>query len=123
MADMTGRGDQTWNNSQRTFATFRWYHEDELSNDYFHNAFTGAYQHRMTRGVGADQVWTISPTKILDIKANLTRYEEPNNDHGVGFDSSTLGFPASFTSHLFVPAAPRITGLSAISAQTRQAVW
>ena len=89
----------------------RWYHEDELSGDEFHNAFTGAYQHRMTRGSGIDHVWTISPTKILDLKMNLTRYEEPNNDHGVGFDSSTLGFPSSFTSRLFVPAAPRITGL------------
>jgi hypothetical protein len=111
MADVTVRGDHTWNNSNKTFATVRWYHEDELSGDEFHNAFTGAYQHRMTRGSGVDHVWTIDPTKVLDVKANLTRYEEPNNDHGVGFDSSTLGFPASFTSQLFVPAAPRITGL------------
>jgi hypothetical protein len=111
MADITGRGDHMWNNSHKTFATFRWYHEDELSNDYFGNAFTGAYQHRMTRGTGVDHVWTISPNKILDVKANLTRYEEPNNDHGVGFDSSPLGFPKSFTSYLFVPAAPRLTGV------------
>jgi hypothetical protein len=110
MANITGRGDHSWNNSHKTFATFRWYHEDELSNDYFGNAFTGAYQHRMTRGAGVDHVWTISPTKVLDVKANLTRYEEPNNDHGVGFDPGTLGMPASYTSHLFVPAAPRITG-------------
>ena len=111
MADITARGDHTWNNAHKTFATFRWYHEDELSGDNFHNAFTGAYQHRMTRGAGVDHVWTLSPTKILDLKANLTRYAEPNNDHGVGFDSSTLGFPASFTSQLAVPQAPRITGL------------
>jgi hypothetical protein len=110
MADITARGDHMWNNSHKTFATFRWYHEDELASDYFHNAFTGSYQHRMTRGTGVDHVWTLSPTKILDVKANLTRYEEPNNDHGVGFDSSSLGFPKSFTSKLFVPAAPRITG-------------
>lgn len=111
MADITARGDQTWNNSQKTFATFRWYHEDELSNDYFGNAFTGAYQHRITKGVGVDHVWTLSPTMILDVKANLTRYEEPNNDHGVGFDPSTLGFPTSFTSQQAVPSAPRISNL------------
>ena len=111
MADVTVRGDHIWNNNHKSFATVRWYHEDELSGDEFHNAFTGAYQHRMTRGAGVDHVWTLSPTKVLDLKANLTRYEEPNNDHGVGFDSNTLGFPQSFTSHLFVPAAPRITGL------------
>jgi Carboxypeptidase regulatory-like domain/TonB dependent receptor-like, beta-barrel len=111
MADVTVRGDHTWNNNHKSFATVRWYHEDELASDDFHNAFTGTYQHRMTKGAGVDHVWTISPTKVLDVKGNLTRYEEPNNDNGVGFDSSTLGLPSSFTSQLFVPAAPRITGL------------
>ena len=111
MADITVRGDQTWNNSNKSFATVRWDHEDELRGDDFHNAFTGAYQHRMTRGSGIDHVWTISPNKILDLQLNLTRYEEPNNDHGVGFDPTTLGFPTSFTSQLFVPAVPRITGI------------
>ena len=111
MADMTARGDHTWNNNHKSFATFRWYHEDELSNDYFGNAFTGAYQHRITKGVGADHVWTLSPNKILDIKANLTRYEEPNNDYGVGFDATTLGMPASFVSQQAVPSSPRITNL------------
>ena len=100
------RGDHIWNNNHKSFATVRWYHEDELSGDEFHNAFTGAYQHRMTRGSGIDHVWTISPNKILDLKMNLTRYEEPNNDHGVGFDPATLGLPASYTSRMFVPAAP-----------------
>lgn len=111
MADITARGDQTWNNFHKTFATLRWYHEDELSSDYFGNAFTGAYQHRITKGVGVDHVWTVGPSTILDIKANLTRYEEPNNDHGVGFDPNSVGLPSSFTKNLFVPAAPYITGL------------
>src|SRR5205807_231860 len=53
----------------------------------------------------------MSPSRILELKANLTRYEEPNNDNGVGFDPATLGFPTSFTARRFVPATPRITGL------------
>lgn len=111
MANVTVRGDHNWNSAHKSFATVRWYHEDELSGDEFHNAFTGSYQHRMTRGAGADHVWTISPNKVLDLKVNLTRYEEPNNDHGVGFDTASLGFPMSYTSQLAVPVAPRITGL------------
>jgi hypothetical protein len=109
MADITARGDQTWNNSNKTFATVRWYHEDELTDDYFGNAFTGAFGHRIAKGVGVDHVWTFSPNKMLDLKANLTRYEEPANDHGVGFEASTLGFPNSFTSQQAVAAAPRIS--------------
>ncbi len=111
MAVVTIRGDHNWNDRHKSFASVRWYHEDELSGDEFHNAFTGAYQHRMTRGAGIDHVWTMTPTRILNVKLNLTRYEEPNNDHGVGFDTATLGFPSSFISQLAVPVAPRITGL------------
>jgi len=111
MADIMARADHNWNNTNKTFGTVRWYHEDELSDDYFGNAFTGAFQHRMTKGIGVDHVWTVSPTMILDVKGNLTRYEEPNNDHGVGFDPSVLGFPQSYVSAQAVPAAPRISGL------------
>src|SRR5262249_992463 len=111
MADITTRGDHSWNNFHKTFATVRWYHEEELTSDYFGNAFTGAYQHRMAKGVGVDHVWTISSNKLLDLKANLSRYDDPNNDHGVGFDPATLGFPASFTSQQAVRSAPRISGL------------
>jgi len=110
MADITARGDQVWSNSHKTFANFTWYHEDELSGDDFHNMSTGAYQHRMARGVGVDHVWTLGPTKILDIRANLARYEEPNNDHGAGFDAASLGFPASFVGQLALSSFPQING-------------
>ena len=117
MANVTIRGDHVWNNNHKSFATVRWYHEDELSGDEFHNAFTGAYQHRMTRGSGIDHVWTLSPNKILDLKMNLTRYEEPNNDKGVGFDPASLGFPASYTSRSSSRPRPASQGCSATSAR------
>jgi hypothetical protein len=111
MANVTIRGDHIWNNDHKSFASVRWYHEDEETGNHFHNAFTGQFQHRMTRGSGIDHVWTLSPNKVLNLKMNLTRYEEPNNDNGLGFDQTALGLPASFTSKVFIPAAPRITGL------------
>jgi hypothetical protein len=111
MAVFTGRADQVWNNNHKSFATVRWYHEDELSGDEFHNAFTGGYQHRMAKGLGFDHVWTMSASSILDLRANLSRYEEPNNDHGVGFNPALVGMPQSLISQQAVPVAPRITGL------------
>jgi hypothetical protein len=111
MANVTIRGDHIWNGAHKTFATVRWYHMDELTGDDFHNAFTGIHQTRITRGSGVDHVWTVSPNKVLNVKANLTRYEEPVYDNGFGFDPATLGFPSSFTSQMEVKAAPRITGL------------
>ena len=110
MADITTRGDQVWNDSHKTFANVRWYHEDELSGDDFHGPATGSYQHRMAKGVGIDHVWTASATSILDLRANLSRYEEPNNDKGAGFDPTTLGFPASFVAQMALPSFPQIVG-------------
>ena len=111
MADISGRGDHSWNNSHKSFVSVGWYHEDEFSSDDFHNASTGTYGHRMARTIQADHVYTISPTTILDVRANLARYEEPNNDNGVNIDTSALGFPSSFTSQQAVGAFPRIEGL------------
>jgi hypothetical protein len=111
MADISSRGDHIWNNSHKTFVALGWYHEDELSGDDFHNPSTGAYQHRMARNIGLDHVWTMGPTTILDLRSSLSRYEEPNNDKGIGFDVNSLGFPASFTSQMAVNAFPRIEGL------------
>ena len=111
MADISGRGDHSWNNSHKTFVSVGWYHEDEFSSDDFHNASTGTYGHRMARTIQADHVYTVSPTTILDVRANLARYEEPNNDNGVSIDTSSLGFPSSFTSQQAVGAFPRIEGL------------
>ncbi len=31
MADISGRGDHSWNNSHKTFVSVGWYHEDEFS--------------------------------------------------------------------------------------------
>jgi hypothetical protein len=111
MADISGRGDHSWNNSHKSFVSVGWYHEDELSGDDYHNPTTGAYQHRMARTIQADHVYTVSPTTILDVRANLARYEEPNNDKGINFDTSSLGFPSTFTSQQAVGAFPRIEGL------------
>jgi hypothetical protein len=111
MADISGRGDHTWSNNQKSFVSIGWYHEDELSGDDYHNPSTGAYQHRMARTLQGDHVWTFGPTTVLDLRGNLARYEEPNNDKGINFDAASLGFPTSFTSQMAVPSFPRIEGL------------
>ena len=110
MADISGRGDQTWSNSHKSMVSVGWYHEDELASDDFHDPATGSYQHRMARTLQFDHVWTASPTTIVDLRANLSRYEEPYNDKGAGFDTASLGLPASFTSQMAVGAFPYIIG-------------
>jgi hypothetical protein len=111
MASVVLRLDHTWNNQHKSYATARWNHKDEFLDDYFNNVTTGSFLVRINRGVGVDHVWTISPAKILNLRYNLTRFEEPNNHHSAGFDPATLGFSPSFVSQMERLSFPRITGV------------
>ena len=111
MALLAIRGDQMWSNSHKSFATLRWYHEDELSDDDFHNVTTGAYQTRIPTGFGVDHVWTMNSRRVLDLRGNVTRFVDDNRDHGAGFDPAGLGLPASFIAEMERPSFPRINGI------------
>jgi hypothetical protein len=111
MASFITRVDHTWNNTHKSFASIRWNHMDELTGDDFANEATGLYQTRINRGLGVDHVWTLSPTKILNVRLNITRFEEPSYNHGAGFDPANLGFPKSFVSQMEKVSFPRITNI------------
>lgn len=112
MAMLTVRVDHQWNNSQHSFATTRWAHEDEFLGDDFHNAATGSRGTRIPTGIGLDHVWTVSSNKILDLRFNISRYEEPGFDQGAGFDPAQLGLPQRYISQLKKPSFPRIVGFA-----------
>ena len=106
------RGDQNWNNSHRSFVTVQWAHLHEFIDDFFHNPATGNYQERISKNIGFDHVWTVSPTKILDLRFSVNRYGQPNYDKGSGFDPTQLGFSKGFASQLVKASFPRITGIA-----------
>jgi hypothetical protein len=109
---VSARGDQAWNNSHHSFVTVRWYHLTQTFDNYFDNISTGQYQERIANAYGFDHVWTLSPSKILDLRYGVTRFEQPNNDLGAGFDPTQLGLPKSFAAQLSRPSFPRITGFA-----------
>ena len=111
MATFMTRADHNWNNSHKTFASVRWSHMDEFTGDDFHNVTTGNRRTRINRGLGIDHVYTISPTKILNLRFNITRYVEPNYDNGADFNPAALGFSQSYVSKMEKLSFPRITGL------------
>ena len=80
------RVDQAWNNSHHSFVSVRWNHLTEFLDDYFNSPATGNYQTRIAKGIGLDHVWTISPTKTLDLRFNVSRFKESNFNKGAGFD-------------------------------------
>jgi hypothetical protein len=113
MPILTMRFDQTWNNSHKSFVNLRSYHQSEHDASDFHGAATGHFNQRISKGIGIDHVWTMSPARVLDLRYNLTRYEEPGIDTGSqNFDPTTLGFSRSFVTQMQVPSFPRITGFA-----------
>ena len=89
-----------------------WYNQNNLL-----NASTGAYQTRVPTQLGLDHVWTISATKVLNMRWNVSRFVDDNRDKGAGFDPTVLGFPVSYVAQMEKPSFPRINGFcSATSA-------
>jgi hypothetical protein len=111
MATFMTRLDHNWNYSHKTFGSVRWSHMDESLGDDFHNGTAGNHLTRGPKGIGLDHVWTLSPSKILNLRFNVTRYAEPGYDNGAGFNPATLGFSKDFVSKMEKLSFPRITGL------------
>jgi hypothetical protein len=110
MASVAIRVDHSFSNSNKTFLSLRWNHEDEFLGDDFHNVSTGGFGSRINRGLGVDHVWMVGPTKILNLRFNITQFDEPTHDHGRGFNPVDLGFSQALVSQMRALSFPRIDG-------------
>lgn len=94
----TFRVDHNLTQSNRMFFRYSWYDRTSTYNDYFNNAATGTYFWFYSKAGVIDDVWTLSPTMILNTRYGYNRFirgtsGKPEN---VGFDLTSLGFPASY---------------------------
>jgi hypothetical protein len=89
-------GRLDWVMSQRSRFSFNVRHNYQLQSkdNFFGNHTTGTYLTRENWGVTADDVYTLNPTTVLDVRANFTRLREAHPSPNAGFDPTTLGFPA-----------------------------
>ena len=94
-----GRIDYNMSDKSRLFFDVR--HTDYLQskNNYFNNISTGSILFRTNWGVSVDEVYTINPSNIIDLRVNFTRMNEGHDVPSTGFDPTTLGFPAYMTSN------------------------
>ncbi len=111
MASVTLRLDHSFNNSNKSFVSIRWNHQDEMTGVDYNNETVGGGNSRINRGIGLDHVWTISPSKILNLRFNVTRFEEPTRNSGTGFNPENLGFSHDFVSKMEKLSFPRIEGV------------
>jgi hypothetical protein len=99
-ASHTIRADQTINDANRMFVRVNWYDRNSTYNDFFNNIATGNLFQFISRGAVIDDVHTISPTMVLNLRYGYNRFiradDNPYKSHG--FDLTTLGLPSYLTS-------------------------
>jgi hypothetical protein len=101
-----GRIDYNMSDRSRLAFNVRHNHEFQLKNNYFGNISTGSNLTRENWGASADEVYTLTPTTILNLRLNFTRLTELHGEPGAGFDPTTVGFPpyiASSSQYLQMP--------------------
>jgi hypothetical protein len=89
-------------------------------NDYFGNPATGNFLYRMNQGAGWDFVSTITPTLVLDIRGNWTRFEEHHFSPADSVSATSMGFPAYIDKIAQFQTLPYVVvGSTSISAGAR----
>ena len=64
---------------------------------------------RTNWGTTLDDVYTFTPTLVLNVRLNWTRFIEAYNNNSSGFDITSLGFPASLAAAAQEALLPRIS--------------
>lgn len=90
-----GRLDFNLSDRHKFFANFRHNERLEFRGNLFKNISTGNFLKRINWGAMFDDVYSFSPTVVLNTRLNWTRWTEGNRRPSLGFDMTSLGFPAS----------------------------
>lgn len=106
--NFTVRIDQNITEKNRMFVRGSWYQRDSHYNDYTGTDYTGVHFLFYSRQAVLDDVHTFNAKTILNVRLGYNRFirGQDQDEGAVGFDSSTLGFPASFV-NLVAPAGRR----------------
>jgi hypothetical protein len=89
-----GRIDVNLSDKSKLSYDFRHSYRIQDKNHYFSNPAFGDYLSRANWGTSVDEVYTLSPSTILDVRANWTRFHEANASPADGVSATSLGFPA-----------------------------
>jgi carboxypeptidase family protein/TonB-dependent receptor-like protein len=96
----TIRIDHNISDKQRIFGRASWYDRNSTYNNYFNNLATGTLFQFLSRQAALDDVYTINPTTVLNLRYGYNRFIRVDgyNPANQGFDLTSVGFPASYNS-------------------------
>ena len=102
-----GRLDLNLTNNNRLAFNFRNSARTQDKRNFFRNVSTGNFLYRNNDGASIDDVDTITPSTVLEVRANWTQYFNGHASLADGFNPATLGFPsylASSSENVEIPA-------------------
>ncbi len=85
-------------------------------NDFFGTPATGNFLYRINQGYGLDDVYTVTPTVVTELRANYTRYQEHHFSPADTVNPTSLGFPSYLAATAEFPMMPFIVFTNASSA-------
>jgi hypothetical protein len=94
----TIRVDHVVSEKQRIYGRVSWYDRNSNYNNYFDNLSTGEQFTFTSRQVAFDDVYTLSPSMVLNVKYGYDRFLRGTNSNPAnhGFDLATLGFSPQY---------------------------
>lgn len=109
----TIRADQNIGDRQRLFARFSFYKRDSNYNDYFGTLATGEFFKFISRQGTVDDVITLSPTMVLNVRYGYNRFVRTSNSdpENYGFDLTSLGFSPEYQSIVRAAQETRFPGI------------
>jgi carboxypeptidase family protein len=102
-----GRLDFNLSDRNKLFWDFRHNGRVEDRGNLFRTIATGNFLTRINWGTTLDDVYTLTPTLVLDTRLNWTRFDEGNTKPSYGFNPTNLGFPSyldQYSEQLLMPA-------------------
>jgi hypothetical protein len=89
-----GRADVNISDRNRLSFEARHNYRAQNKNNFFNNPATGNYLFRINQGLGIEDIFTLTPTSILETRASWTRYIENHSSPADTVNPASLGFPS-----------------------------
>jgi hypothetical protein len=92
-----GRLDYNLGVSNHLFFDYRHNNRTQVKNDYFGNHITGTTLTRENWGTTLDDVETLNPTTVLDVRFNWTFFNEAHGTPAQAYSPASVGLPSSLS--------------------------
>lgn len=103
-----GRLDLNLSERHRFFFNMRYNDRLENRGNRYNNIVSGNFLGRVNWGATFDDVFTVTPTLLINTRLNWSRFREGSSKPSNGFDPTSLGLPAYIASNSTKLVFPRI---------------